>query len=79
MTKEKPPIASNSDAWIRDLKPWLAKRIEWLRDELERPGTDVDGVRGAIAELRNLRRLAEPDLPEDGASAAYFPTGTSPS
>lgn len=63
----------HSAEWITRLKPWLTKRIETLRDELETPGSDVQHVRGQIAELRNLIRTVDPDDPLEGTSGVYFP------
>lgn len=80
MSDEKPPLERTSDAWIMHLRPWIKRRIERLRDELERPGGEVEMIRGSIAELRHIMREVEPELPEDGTSASYFPTAeTGPS
>lgn len=76
---DKPPIPPRSDAWVSHLRPWINRRIEALRDELERPGQNVEEYRGRIAELRELVRKVEPDLPEDGTAGTYFPPGDSPS
>jgi hypothetical protein len=78
VTDEKPPLDRHSDAYISRFKPWLRRRIEELRNELERPGSSVEETRGRIAELRDLERLIDPDDPQDGTAAAYFPNGHTP-
>jgi hypothetical protein len=74
-SEERPPILANSDAWKSYLRPWLRRRIEHLRDELERPGQNVEEYRGRIAELRDLIRKADPDEPEPGTAGVYFQPG----
>jgi hypothetical protein len=79
MADERPPLQRDSDAWVSWFKPWLRKRIEKLRDELETPGVDPAELRGRIAELRDLILTVEPHLPEEGTSGPYFPPGDKPS
>jgi hypothetical protein len=70
---ERPPLASkDGDAWVSWLEPWSRRRIETLRDELERPGAPVDELRGRILELREMRNAIDPQLPIS-AEAPYFP------
>lgn len=76
---DRPPLSSNSDAWKSHFKPWIRRRIEDLRDELERDGSNVETIRGRIAELRELRAKVEPELPSEGTAGVYFPTGDGPS
>lgn len=75
---ERAPIPATSDAWKSWLRPWIKRRIDELRDELERPGQNIDEYRGRIAELRELVRKVEPDAPEAGTSGTYFPASEQP-
>ena len=59
----------NSGEWI-GLKRDMLKRIEKLRDELERSGIDPEPLRGEIAGLRWVIKHVEPDKP------ITEPTGT---
>jgi polyhydroxyalkanoate synthesis regulator phasin len=54
-------LPRQSDAWVSHMRPYLVRRIEELRDELEAPGSNADRTRGQIEELRTLFRQIEPD------------------
>lgn len=66
----KPPIAANSDAWVK-LRKHLNGRIAEHHQMLETPGVELAHYQGRIAEIRDLMRLIEPDKPLEGTSSTY--------
>jgi hypothetical protein len=62
----------NSPTWVA-LRGEITRRIDKLRDDLERTGIDPEPLRGEIAGLRWVVKTVEPDAKiEEPTSTDYF-------